>query len=259
MLCYFLLLSISNYHLFEVSAFNVPFSILWGKNMPVKGKIDLCVKYNGYQIPVEAKSMAPHAYDSIKTWEDFLKSKSAFHKCYPYQLNTYLYVCKMNFGIFALKNKVNGRVKLIKMPFSESMMQEVMERVVIVSNIIQKNKGDLEQMKCKDSTWCNRCDFRIQCLGDDCEKIVPLIEDSELEEILLRREKIKAFFSEYNKLDKSAKAALKDKPEAVIGDFYITGKSQSRKGYEVKDTTFWVTDIIYRGANMNPRSENVDD
>lgn len=114
-------------------------------------------------------------------------------------------------------------------------------------------------MKCKDSTWCNRCVFRIQCLGDDCEKIVPLIEDSELEEILLRREKIKAFFSEYNKLDKSAKAALKDKPEAVIGDFYITGKSQSRKGYEVKDTTFWVTDIIYRGANMNPRSENVDD
>ncbi len=233
---------------FEVSGFNVPFSLKWGTGLTVRGKIDLFLRYSGVQIPCEAKSMSSYAFNSINRWEDMLVSKSSFHRCYPYQLVTYLHACnKSKWGLFVLKDKQSGKIKLIKMPYSDQMIEEIQNRVLVVSKLFQKKQGDLEQMKVKDPLWCGRCDFRFQCLGNDGEKMVPLLEDAELEALLLRREELKPFNSEYDKIDKNVKLALKGKEEVLIGDFLVTGKETERNGYVVEPTKFWTTKIIYKG------------
>jgi hypothetical protein len=108
-----------------------------------------------------------------------------------------------------------------------------------------------EQMKNKDSVLCSKCDFRYQCLGSDADRMSELIEDKELELMLLRREEISPIASEYDKIDKVVKKAVKGKEEAVIGDFLITGKSVPRNGYTVEATEYWKTNIIYKGLILN--------
>ena len=245
---------------FEISAFNVPFSLKWGGALTVRGKIDLFLKKDGVQIPCEAKSMSTYAFNAINRWEDMLTSKSSFHRCYPYQLVTYLHACnRSKWGLFVLKDKQTGQVKIIKMPYSERMIEEVQNRVLAVSKLYIKNQGDLEQMKVKDPVWCNRCDFRFQCLGNEGEKMTQILEDSELEVMLLRREELKPFNSEYDKLDKNVKLALKGKEEVLIGDFLVTGKEVSRNGYTVEPSKYWNSKIIYKGSTIKRDLEELDD
>lgn len=245
---------------YEVSDINVPLSIKWGRSKSVRGKIDFFLRKDGVKIPCEAKSMTPFAFNKINVWEDFLTSKSSFHRCYPYQLAIYLHACnKADFGLFILKDKSTGDIKLIKMPYSETLVEEAKKRVIFVSRVIAKNEGDLEQMKIKDPLWCNRCDFKFQCLGNDGENMVPLIEDEELEEVLLRRETLKEFQSEYKKLDSIVKSTFKGKEEILIGDFFIKGKEVKRKGFTVADGEYWKTDVIYKGNAIDRRKALIDD
>lgn len=245
---------------YKISAINVPFTLTWGTALSLRGKIDFYVEHEGIVIPCEAKSMSPYAFHAVNTWEDFLKSKSVYHRCYPYQLMTYQHVsAQAGFGLFVLKDKVSGQVKFVKQPYDGTMVRDIQKRAIIVSKALKAKKLDLEPLKNKDPVLCGKCEFKFQCLGDDAEKMVEMLEDAELEELLLRREQLAPLSSEYDRIDKLVKKSLKNKPEVLIGDFLITGKEVERKAYAVDAGSYWKTDIIYRGSKIITDTQTSED
>ena len=98
-----------------------------------------------------------------------------------------------------------------------------------------------------DPSVCIRC----WCFGRVCfpplthegmDEVSPEKAD-ELIPILDRRKEIADAHSEYDALDKAAKAMLKGLKQAVVGNYLVQGKEIERKGYKVEDSKYWKTDI----------------
>lgn len=257
---------------FTVSHQEVEFQIILAKSWKViSGRVDLMLEHKGQLVPAEAKTMSPYAWDKIHTWEDFLLSKHTYHKLYVDQLNTYMLACQVKYeemhgeapqdlyGVFILKNKVTGRVKFVPMPYQPERIEALLHRVGRVSRTLTKPDVDLQPFKNISEEWCPSCKMREICLGQQDQKMTPLLEDDDLEQVMIRREQLKPAKSEYEKLDKLVKDQVKEKPELIIGDFYVKGKWLSRKEYTVKASEYWRSSIIYKGAPFEKKKADIDD
>ncbi len=232
----------------RIANINEPFTIKWNDCFPIRGKMDMILEAEGGKLPTEAKSMSPHIFSSIDTWEDMLHHNSIHVRNYPYQLMLYQHAFgKANWGMFVLKNKVTGVVKFVKQPYRADMIETIKQRVLIVTKAVRDQIGDLDQMRNFDEKRCGHCDFRFNCLGENANKLVQVITNEELENLLLRREELKPLNSEYDLIDKTVKKQFKGTEEAVIGDFYIKGKEIHRDAYSVEPGSYWKASILYKG------------
>ncbi len=57
------------------------------------------------------------------------------------------------------------------------------------------------------------------------------------------RQLVNAAKDEFENLDKEIKEAVKEKPNIVIGQWNISGKWIEKKGFTVKDSKYWQTQI----------------
>lgn len=243
---------------FKVCNINEPFVIKWGDALPVRGKMDMLLEVNGSKIPSEAKSMSPHIFDSVDTWEDMLNHNSPHVRAYPWQLMLYQHAFgKAKWGTFVLKNKVTGVVKFVKQPYMPEMIEVLKNRVLLLTKAIRDDIGDLDQMRNFEEKRCSGCDFKFQCLGARAEGMVAIIGNAELEMLLYRREELKKMKQEYEKIDKKVKEQLKGTDNAIIGDFFIRGKNVDRAGFTVAPTTYWKSDIVYKGMVLSKTETDV--
>lgn len=92
----------------------------WKIDKPlITGREDIRIKdENGELLPVEIKGLSPFEYDKLNSVEDFLKSKRAYVRGYPAQLQVYMYYFAKEKGFFALTNKLTGQTKFIEMPLT---------------------------------------------------------------------------------------------------------------------------------------------
>jgi hypothetical protein len=77
-------------------------------------------------------------------------------------------------------------------------------------------------------------------------KEIEILDEVEIEETIKRYEELKPIVSEYNKLDKKWKEAVKEKEKVMVGNYLITGKWIERKGHVVEDGKFWKSTILIR-------------
>ena len=72
-----------------------------------------------------------------------------------------------------------------------------------------------------------------------------VIEDSELEKKLTRRDELVELKSEYDALDKEVKERFKEIPAAICGNFSISGKAgvMKLKAHESQEVATWKTKI----------------
>ena len=91
----------------------------------ITGREDIRIKdENGELLPVEIKGISPFEFEKLNTIDDFLKSKKAYIKGYPAQLQIYMLHFGKEKGFFALTNKLTGETKLLKWPLT-MIMQKV--------------------------------------------------------------------------------------------------------------------------------------
>jgi len=207
------------------------------KKYKLSGKIDGELIYNGHRIPVEIKTCSPHSFDNYKEVADF--QKKSWSKKYPAQLLLYMYANNSEAGIFVLKNKSNGEVKIFVMYLVDWLdyCEELLQKGEAIEKHIAENT-----LPAKNQIYenCMNCEFNHICLPDLETKGFDLLQDKTIESKLDRLIALKVAKAEYEKIDRGLKPLL-DGQNVMIGKYYITGKYIERRMPAKPETStkFW--------------------
>lgn len=207
----------------------------------ITGRIDGKVGIPGGKMyAFDTKSISQWGFAEIDSAEDLIHSKKHWHKLYPIQIMTYMYMTNSDYGCLVFKNKQTGMLKDIWFNFNEHVaaLDTTFKRAKrVYGNVKKKVEGEF----CSDLELCSQCSWKETCLPDIIYKDgVKIIESPELIELLETREKTKDSHKEWGSADGRIKKMLKELPsgEKVAGDFVIQIKDQHRDAYSVDAQDF---------------------
>lgn len=190
------------------------------------GKI---VADDGSIYPLEIKSCSPFIFKAINTIDDLKNGKYAYLRKYPVQLNLYMLMDGKEKGVFLFKDKSSGAVKEIWMDLDYQMGEETLQRAEEINKHLAA--GTMPEPINKP-VWCDGCAFAHICLPVHIGKEVE-IDTGELATMLDRLEELKPAVKEYDEIDDQIKGLVEGKEKILAGDYFITGKWQERKSYDV--------------------------
>lgn len=207
----------------------------------INGKLDFICRKNGFEFPVEAKTMAPHLFNKVESIEDLLFSKHVWHRSYPGQLMMYLLGKNYEVGMFILINKVNFMPRHIWVHQDYTYAEELIQKTQRVNQYV--DKGEYPDRINYDPSVCGKCEYANVCLGDIDRKEAELVTESQWEEILeeymeLKKER-KPFNDRYDELDEMIKKRFEGVEKAIVGDFIVTGRWVDRKPFTVEGGRSW--------------------
>lgn len=203
----------------------------------ITGHLDLTATVNGFNGPIEIKSMNPHIFDSINSLEDF--KKYFWTARYLAQMQIYLLMNESERGYFLLKNKSTGELKQIEVILDYGFAESLIKKAETVNAHVE---AETLPDFCKDPEACKRCAFFGHVCNPPLEFDAPVIaDDPELVEILDRRAELEEGKKEFDRLDKKVKSRFK--LDEYVGKQFVAGKhfisitSSDRKGYTVAAST----------------------
>ena len=228
---------------FDIVEQQVAFKI---KDQLITGHIDGKLFLPPELIPFETKSMNPYIWDSIHCIEDMLNHKRPWVRHYPSQLQTYLFGHDKEYGIFILKNKSNGLIKVIDVYLDYDFVELLLQKAERVNEHIDK---ETTPPKIEDAEYCVECAFRHICLPDIINDDIKIItgpatiklidEYFELQD-LVENSDVPKHQKRIKELKERFKTLFKDKPALVVGEYYVTGKWQKHG-----DGQYWKFDIAH--------------
>jgi len=206
-----------------------------------RGKVDGHVRYQGFKIPVEIKSMHPSVFDGIDSLDDF-KRKPYLRK-YLRQMSMYLYGNNVEEGLFLLTDCLgHWKVFVITLDFGEG--EQILQRLERVHEAI-KAKTMPDRIEYREEL-CGKCPFAHVCLADVVRTEIEILSSEELLENLQIREASKETKSAFEAADRKVKDYLKKHEivKGVAGDFIIQATERVRKAQEAKpESKFTVYEI----------------
>lgn len=212
------------------------------RRLNLTGHVDAKLGWPGWTkaIPAEIKGLNPFTAGSIRTVEDIRDHKQEWVRKYYGQLQTYLYLDGSELGVFVLFNKVSGQLEFIDCPLDYAYAETLLQKAERVRDAVKMGVPPPRHL----TSECAHCPFVHVCQPDmQFGPGVELLDSAELEAMLKRREELSAAASEWESLDKSIKAQLPKRPELIVGEFALTGKEVSRKGFTVEPSKFWKWEI----------------
>lgn len=233
---------------------------IWLQEYNLSGHIDGIIQYRRSLIALEIKSMSTHLFHKINTFADLAYSPHAWHQCYTAQIQLYQYGTGIKKGIILIKDKNTGAIKEIECELDKSLCRvyldrckDVMIRVNKIREVLKETfqikeiaeldkKQDREDYhaikyealnaieeflpeRITDNGICNSCPYNHICLPDEIRKErLALWINTELEELLKRREELDSSRKEYSVIDTQVKDAIKEfnSDDFMCGDFHIT-------------------------------------
>jgi len=221
----------------------------------ITGSIDGKIIDDGQVYPLEIKSAAPYAFDSINTIEDMKRHKWHYMRKYPAQLTLYLLMDGKERGLFLFKNKSTGALKEIWLDLDYEFAESLIAKAETINHHVAE--GSLPEAMEYDEGICTDCGFAHICMPDRIGKEVEIIDDSELLELLARYDALKPSYKEYEDVDKRISELVKGREKILVGDWFIEGKWNNRKSYNVPDeikqqyqmmTEYWQKKIMRVGG-----------
>lgn len=192
--------------------------------------------------PIECKSMSPHIWDKVNTLADLLESDKPWLQKYPAQIQLYLLLANAERGFLILKNKSTGELKEIEVRLDLGYAESVLQKLERVNRHVAA--GTIPEPIRYEENICDRCPFfQTVCLVEVKRTALELSEDGELAKKLARRAALEPMAKEFKTLDEDIKAQVKGLEKVACGNFLLLGKNVTRKGYEVKPSTYWQTSI----------------
>lgn len=187
--------------------------------------------------PLEIKSMSPFVWVKVNSVDDLLTSKMTHLQKYPAQITVYCLLSNASRGFLILKNKSTGQLKEIEVPLNYEYAESLLKKCEAV-NAHVKDGTTPDPIPWSENT-CGRCQFNHICLPEAKREALDLTDDPELELKLKRRAELDPLRKEYEEIDEEVKAAVREKPKILCGEFLITGRFQDRKD----DKKVWLTKI----------------
>lgn len=207
----------------------------WKIDKPlITGREDIRIKdENGELIPVEIKGMSPFEYDKLNSVEDFLKSKKAYIRGYPAQLQVYMYHFEKEKGFFALTNKLTGETKFIEMPFDYEYAESLLQKAERIYKALEK---ETPPDSCDDVSVCENCSLQHIC--GQVRRIPADIElDDELENLINRKQELAKAKREYDDVSDEIKARVGEREKVITGSYLVIRSKIERKAYTVAART----------------------
>jgi CRISPR/Cas system-associated exonuclease Cas4 (RecB family) len=216
------------------------------QKLQIGGKLDFICRKDGFEFPVEVKSVAHHNWEKINAIEDLLFSKHSWVKNYPAQLTLYMLAKNAEYGCFMLISKQTFEPKFIWINLDMTYAEELCQR----AEIINKNVADktYPERIPYDDNICNKCEFATLCLKDIVRTEAEILDDAELVDELEERESLKVARGRYEELDKTVKKKLANIKKGVAGDFMVLGKAVHRDAYLVEPSDYWQVSIKKLGG-----------
>jgi len=207
-------------------------------------------------VPVEIKWLASYGNKFETIW-DLLNSDKRWVRRYPGQLLFYMYARNSEIGLFLSFNKPTGWPTHIWVDLYEPGLLEIME------GLIQKAERIHAAVRMKvppphiDSRegWCFDCDYIHVCnppayFGEEAK----IFEDSVVVGLLDLYFELQPKSSEFKKVGDELKKRLNGIPSGVCGPYIISGKNIEKKGFEVKESSYW----SWKAKKIEGLAENVE-
>lgn len=200
----------------------------------VTGKIDGKLRWQGRRVPFEVKRIQPYVFKKIKSVEDMQADEFLLKKLR--QLTLYLILHNEEVGLFIFSDGLGGR-KVVVVPLDyelgESILRDLEAANVALKAIapgpVDANDPRLPARIPYNSKVCGYCPWRRVCLPDLNFGEGMVLGPEELTEAVARYEQLKVSASEYERLKKSIKTSVKDKPLVKCGAYLVIGKWTERK------------------------------
>jgi hypothetical protein len=189
--------------------------------------------------PIEIKGINQFDYPRLKTVRDFFNSPKAWINKIPGQIYIYELLENKEMGYLILKNKANGQINPIPVPLDYTYAETLLKKAeAIEKHVKEESLPD----RIDNEKLCGTCAYYHICLPDQIN-IDKRIDSPELESMIEEWARlkfgIKPLEKKFKELDETIKGILKGIPEAIIGDWMITGKEAKRNGHVVNPYTFW--------------------
>lgn len=207
----------------------------WQMDKPyITGREDIRIKdENGELLPVEIKGLSPFEWEKLNTIDDFFKSKKAYIRGYPAQLQVYMLKFGKEKGFFALTNKLTGETKFIEMAFDYDYAESLLQKA---ERIYKALEDETPPEAAEDISACENCSLAHIC--GECRRVPADIDlDEELDALINRKQELAAAKSEYEKVDKEIKAKVGERTKVITGQYLIERKSFVKKSYTVPEST----------------------
>jgi CRISPR/Cas system-associated exonuclease Cas4 (RecB family) len=214
--------------------------------LKITGHIDGTVTVDDKELPIEIKSVSTHYFDTIQTFEDIKTHKYWFVRKWAGQLTLYLTMMNKDQGLMVLKNKNDGRIKILDVMLDYDLAESLAKKAEAINAHVAA--GTLPEPIEWDDNLCGRCGFYPHlCMPDIVREGAEIMDDPDLEAELERREILKPLASEYEKLEDTLKKKLNGRT-GFCGSFEIGGKIVERKEYKVDAGEYWRRNIRKLGT-----------
>ena len=217
------------------------------KNLNISGHIDGFIRHSEEipaPIPLEVKGLSANNWGSINSYADMVNHKQYYVRKYPAQIQTYMYLSEIPFGLFVLKNKQTGKLKFIVCDIDYDYVEGLLKKIEKVNKLLTSE--EIPDETTEEVKICQSCPFNHICFKDkDDLPGVVVMEDVAIEEGLKKLEELEKAAEEYKAVKEDVSEALKVKAERergaegvadiLIGDFVCKLKKGSTTKYELPD------------------------
>lgn len=221
----------------------------WDKYQ-ISGKTDgfLTFKIPGQQLshqgPLEIKTVAPHAFDKMRTIEEIQESRSYWiRKCIS-QLNIYMLMANYEWGFLALKT-YRRRPRILPMMVNLELGEKCLQTCEQVNHFVAK--GTLPDRILYDPSLCDICNFDHICQ--------PVKVSQYPDEIDERTAKDLVFFKKWHELGSRWKKTAEDLRKRLKGINAIA------EGVQITTTEYettvydWPEDMKQIYGRKDPRTK----
>lgn len=208
----------------------------WRIDKPlITGREDIRIKdtETGELLPCEIKGLAPQEWAKLNTIEDFLNSKKHYVRGYPTQLFVYMWKFEKEKGFFIITNKLTGEIKIIEVHLDYEFGEKCLQKAERIYKALETNTPP---DSCDDVSVCEGCNLQHIC--GQVKRIPADIElDDELENLINRKDELKAAKAEYEAVDKEIKNRVGERAKVITGTYLVERKAIEKKGYTVEPRT----------------------
>jgi CRISPR/Cas system-associated exonuclease Cas4 (RecB family) len=214
------------------------------ERLELRGRHDGFVSKGGDKVPTEIKSVSPFLFDRVPDIVEALKEDKYFRK-HVKQFVGYLIGLHKDWGLMIYRNRDNGDLKVLEVTADFSLWSEVEAMLKVVNKAVAAGEPPERIEKVGRDDVCRFCSFAHICLPEVRNELggVQFIDEPEVEARIDRLKELEPIAKEIKELERWKKSRLKGVDGVVVGSYLIEGKEIPRKGYTVKDTTYWQSKI----------------
>ena len=191
------------------------------------------VAFRGTRYPkpglvLEAKSMSDYQWGRIATVEDIRNAGSHWTRSYYAQGQLYGFLENAPRGVFVLKNKATGMLKVVPFELDYTYAEELLQRIERLQPMIERaqdpNPIPYDRSVCGDCGF-NRVCYPPKSFGEGSA----YLDNPTLVALLERREHLAPGASEYRRVHEDVTETLKHEgvKSAIVGPFQVEGKPRA--------------------------------